>query len=161
MDSGRRDLNVATLEGRGHYVGNTLTVANPVSIWWGEGDEKIYVDDETFPSTFGTGTEDYYGYAWLNALFFERPYHAQPHPPADPRHRGITSLHRSHILDPMPFERSFRFDLEIWHWWPRIELTYDMVHYWYASPESTHGYAPLSAETLSVSDVDVLDDTWE
>ena len=32
--------------------------------WWGEGDEKIYVDGEDFPSHFGTGTEDYYGYAW-------------------------------------------------------------------------------------------------
>ena len=32
--------------------------------WWGEGDEKFFVDDEKFPSTFGTGTEDYFGYAW-------------------------------------------------------------------------------------------------
>ena len=29
-----------------------------------EGDEKVYVDGESFPSHIGTGTEDYYGYAW-------------------------------------------------------------------------------------------------
>lgn len=32
--------------------------------WWGEGDEKLFVDGEKFPSTFGTGSEDYVGYAW-------------------------------------------------------------------------------------------------
>jgi hypothetical protein len=37
---------------------------NPVTIWWGEGDEKIWVDGEAFPSIFGTGTEDYYAYSW-------------------------------------------------------------------------------------------------
>ena len=37
---------------------------NPVEAWWGEGDEKVFVDGEKFPSHFGTGTEDYYGYAW-------------------------------------------------------------------------------------------------
>ena len=30
--------------------------------WWGEGDEKFFVDGEGFPSTFGTGSEDYFGY---------------------------------------------------------------------------------------------------
>jgi hypothetical protein len=29
--------------------------------WWGEGDEKFFVDGEQFPSTFGTGSEDYVG----------------------------------------------------------------------------------------------------
>lgn len=32
--------------------------------WWGEGDEKFFVDGEKFPSSFGTGSEDYIGYAW-------------------------------------------------------------------------------------------------
>ena len=27
-------------------------------IWWSEADETIYVDGETFPDYFGTGTED-------------------------------------------------------------------------------------------------------
>lgn len=52
------DWNYVTLNGRGVYVGDTLTIMNPVERWWGEGDEKIWVDGEDFPSIFGTGTED-------------------------------------------------------------------------------------------------------
>ena len=58
------DWNYVTLKGRGVYVGDTLTIMNPVKRWWGEGDEKIWVDGEDFPSIFGTGTEDYYAYSW-------------------------------------------------------------------------------------------------
>ncbi len=37
---------------------------NPVDRWLGEGDERIGVDGEDFPSIFGSGTKDYYGYSW-------------------------------------------------------------------------------------------------
>ena len=57
-------------------MGDTLAVVNGAAAWWGEGDEKIYVDDESFPSHFGTGTEDYYGYAWCRAKSFSSPFHA-------------------------------------------------------------------------------------
>ena len=40
------DWNYVTLKGRGVYVGDTLTIMNPVERWWGEGDEKIWVDGE-------------------------------------------------------------------------------------------------------------------
>ena len=33
-----------------------LHVWNPRGGWWGEGDEKFFVDGEKFPSTFGTGS---------------------------------------------------------------------------------------------------------
>ncbi|HXU60512.1 MAG TPA: glycoside hydrolase family 172 protein, partial [Polyangia bacterium] len=60
-----RDWHVGTIEGTGHQVGTMLDVENPPSTaWWGEGDEKIFVDGEAFPSLFGTGTEDYFGFAW-------------------------------------------------------------------------------------------------
>ena len=45
-------------------VGDTLALHNGAAAWWGEGDEKIFVDGETFPSHFGTGSEDYYGYSF-------------------------------------------------------------------------------------------------
>ena len=74
------DFNYVTLTGRGVYVGDTLTVMNPIPTWWGEGDAKIWVDGEKFPSIFGTGTEDYYGYSWggRHTNFYEHPFHAQP-----------------------------------------------------------------------------------
>ena len=68
--NGTKDWNYTALQGTGVYVGDVLSVVNSVPEWWGEGDEKIYVDGETFPSHFGTGTEDYYGYAWCTPQFF-------------------------------------------------------------------------------------------
>ena len=102
--------------GRGHLVGTLLNVENPPdAAWWGEGDEKIYVDGETFPSLFGTGTEDYFGYAWSTPERFEHAYHAQTRA-AGGGFGGLFSMNRFHVLDPIPFARSLRFDLEIWHW---------------------------------------------
>jgi hypothetical protein len=56
------DLSYADILGKGVYVGDQVTLFNNTYYWWGEGDEKIFVDGEKFPSSFGTGSEDYYGY---------------------------------------------------------------------------------------------------
>ncbi|RLD36936.1 MAG: DUF2961 domain-containing protein, partial [Bacteroidetes bacterium] len=63
-DEWHYDLNFIDLKGEGVYAGDAITVFNTVNIWWGEGDEKIFVDGEDFPSSIGTGPEDYYGSAW-------------------------------------------------------------------------------------------------
>ena len=59
----RIDWPFLKTEGAGRFVGVMLHVWNPRGGWWGEGDEKFFVDGERFPSTFGTGSEDYFGYA--------------------------------------------------------------------------------------------------
>ena len=112
------DWNYVTLKGRGVYVGDTLTILNPVAKWWGEGDEKIWVDDESFPSIFGTGTEDYYAYSWggLSTDFYEHPFHAQPRchiynkgnrkRTGDKNTQGYSTETRSRSLDTMPFGSS-------------------------------------------------------
>ncbi len=68
-----QDWNYVEITGQGVYLGDTLSVMNPVRDWWGEGDEKIWVDGESFPSHFGTGSEDYYGYAWGAPALFQGP----------------------------------------------------------------------------------------
>ena len=75
---GAFDVNYVEVDGKGVYVGDTLTIFNGTDAWWGEGDEKIFVDNEAFPSHVGTGTEDYYGYAWCRPEYFQSPFHAQP-----------------------------------------------------------------------------------
>lgn len=50
------DWNFAAIEGRDVYMGDVLSLYNHTPAWYGEGDEKIWVDDEPFPSHFGTGT---------------------------------------------------------------------------------------------------------
>lgn len=118
--------------GRGRYVGTALYVRNPVKEWWGEGDEKVTVDGEKFPSTFGTGTEDYFGYAWCDPHPFAHAYHSQSRCDG-PGNRGFTAVNRFHVLDDIPFDKSIRFDLEVWHW-AECTMGYATVAYWYAEP---------------------------
>jgi hypothetical protein len=129
------DWNLATIEGQGVYVGNVLNLINRNDAWWGEGDEKIYVDAEAFPSHFGTGTEDYYGYAWCSNETFSTPYIGQPQS-TEQRSFGRTSLYRFHISDPLPFQSSLRFELEVRHWGDPVDVTYDAASFWYARPGS-------------------------
>ncbi len=49
------DLNFIEIRGKGVYAGDQVTLFNNTYKWWGEGDEKIFVDGESFPSSFGTG----------------------------------------------------------------------------------------------------------
>ena len=65
-------------QGRGRFCGVMLHVWNPRGGWWGEGDEKFFVDGEKFPSTFGTGSEDYFGYAWCDPHLFQAPIMPKP-----------------------------------------------------------------------------------
>lgn len=136
------DHLVLDAKGAGRFVGCSLLVRNPSRIWWGEGDEKFTVDGEAFPSWFGTGTEDYFGYAWCDPTPFQAPFHAQVECQG-PGNFGFTHLHRTHVLDCVPFQQSFRFDLEVWHWVETIAIDYTTVAYWYGAPGATSGLPPV------------------
>jgi hypothetical protein len=139
-DHGAFDLNWVTVQGQGTYVGDVLTLFNTANAWWGEGDEKIYVDGESFPSHFGTGTEDYYGYAWCRPEYFQAPFHAQPSGEGNfvP---GFTVNLRYRALDAIPFRKSIRFDMELWHW-ARTKMNYAPATLWYARPGATWDVKP-------------------
>jgi hypothetical protein len=142
------DWSLALLEGKGLYVGNAINVINRTPDWWGEGDEKIYVDGERFPSHFGTGTEDYFGYAYCSNQTFSSSYIGQP--VASLRQNfGYVSAHRFLVLDPIPFRTGLRFDLEVLHWGESAEMTYDAVSFWYARPGSRMLGAPAIASSNS------------
>ncbi len=59
-----KDYVILDTKGKGHYVGTVLAVRTRSPAWFGEGDEKIYIDGEAKPSIWGTGTEDYFLSAW-------------------------------------------------------------------------------------------------
>jgi hypothetical protein len=130
--------------GQGVQVGDTLAVMNPVQKWWGEGDEKVWVDGEDFPSHFGTGTEDHYGYAWGAPIVFQGPFCNQPH--AGKSNRGHTTNTRIRILDAIPFKRSLKYDMEIWHWDSTCQVAYSAAAYWYAIPGATATTKPAPEE---------------
>lgn len=144
----RQDWNFLSLTGKGVFVGDMLHVTNPVKAWWGEGDEKIYVDGETFPSHFGTGSEDYFGYAWCCPEVFTHAYHNQPRCDG-PGNYGHTCVSRFHVIDNIPFTKSFKFDMEVWHW-AECEVALAATSYWYALPGASHPFKPIDAAQLAV-----------
>jgi hypothetical protein len=145
----RIDWNYLDCRGQGRYVGNMFAIGNPVSSWWGEGDEKIYLDGEDFPSTFGTGTEDYYGYAWCSNQLFTHAYHNQTRCDG-PNNQGHASVSRFHIIDSLPFAKSFRFDMEIWHHATGFTLDVSEISYWYAKPGVKDNFKSIAKNDLIV-----------
>jgi hypothetical protein len=123
------DLNFIDLTGKGVYAGDQVTLFNNSYEWWGEGDEKIFVDGETFPSSFGTGSEDYYGYSFGRQESFSHPFLSQPvgtgnmlwGPTINMRHRS---------LDAIPFKTSISSNIELWHW-AAINMNYALTTYYY------------------------------
>lgn len=123
------DINFIEIQGQGMYVGDQVTLFNNSYHWWGEGDEKIYVDGEQFPSSFGTGSEDYYGYSFGRPDPFSHPFIAQPVGKGN-TNWGVTVNMRHRMLDAIPFNTSIQADIELWHW-ANIKMNYALTSYWY------------------------------
>jgi hypothetical protein len=126
------DINFADISGKGVYAGDAITIFNTADAWFGEGDEKIFVDGESFPSSFGTGTEDYYGYAWCRPELFTHPFIAQPSGSGN-FNPGQTINIRYRDLDAIPFKVSISANIELWHWAPTT-MNYALTTYWYVLP---------------------------
>ena len=125
------DWTILKVQGRGRFCGVMLHVWNPRGGWWGEGDEKFFVDGEPFPSTFGTGSEDYFGYAWSDPSLFEHAYHNQTLCEND--NAGHVSVNRWQIADSVPFQTSFEGVIE--KYFPNQRPTlYACTAYWYQAP---------------------------
>jgi len=104
------DYTILETEGDGHYVGTVYSVQNTELGWFGEGDDRFYIDGEKHPSLRGTGTEDYFGDAW-GFRQFNRPYYGvslwEGYCPGD-----RVTAYRWHILDPIPFRKSIKVTME-------------------------------------------------
>ncbi len=135
------DWTMLRTSGRGRFCGVMLHVWNPRGDWWGEGDEKFFVDGEKFPSTIGTGSEDYFGYAWCHPGRFERPYHAQS---MTENNAGHQSVLRWHIGDNIPFQRSFEAVIE--KYFPNDRPTlYACTVCWYLSADGENPFDDVPA----------------
>jgi len=133
------DWTLLKTQGTGRYVGTQLHLWNPRGGWWGEGDEKFFVDGEKFPSTFGTGSEDYFGFAWSSGNPFHESLHGQP---VNEGNQGHASLYRWHIADNIPFQQSFEGNIE--KYFPNSRPTlYDAVAFWYLAPGGKDPYKEI------------------
>ncbi|MEM7369680.1 MAG: DUF2961 domain-containing protein [Bacteroidota bacterium] len=163
-DGRDKDWPLLLTQGKGRFCGLSLHIQNEweepeeevknwwygkwgyknINWWWGEGDEKFYVDGEKFPSTFGTGSEDYIGYAWSAEppfALFDSPFAAQPFTAIDGN--GHTIVSRFHIADNIPFQRSFTAVIDKYkedQWGDRNICLFQAVGYWYLAPGQKDGY---------------------
>jgi len=135
-----RDWNYVRIQGKGIYRGDVLALYNPVPTWYGEGDEKIWVDGESFPSHLGTGTEDYYNYSFAPQPVHHTPFSGEPRLD-QPMTQGHSANLRTRCLDGIPFQRSLQFDIELISWKPTA-LTYAATTFWYAAPGASSNVAP-------------------
>lgn len=140
------EWNFGTLTGRGVYRGDVLSLFNHTPAWYGEGDEKIWVDDEPFPSHFGTGTEDYYNCSWAPVVPFYTPFGGATRADAETS-AGYNTFYRTRNLDQIPFGKKLRFDLEMLSWISG-EADYAATIFWYGDLDAKAAGCTPVEETL-------------
>ncbi len=140
------------IEGKGQFVGVTLaTGMNGNNTCWVEGEARMYLDDDRYPSIHYTGTEDYFG----GSYGFGNDIYTQQYQTFSGLYSGMYAilgdnaqfyngqqrflLYRFHIADPIHFEKNFRMTLDNMGWTGLRYDDYTSVAYWYQTLPS----APL------------------
>jgi hypothetical protein len=156
-----KDYVILDTQGKGHFVGTVLAVRTRSPAWFGEGDEKIYIDGEEKPSIWGTGSEDYFLSAW-GLKRCSTPYFGVPFFDQEGIIGGRISAYRWHINDPIVFRKSIKVTIEHFGWmsedenprkksnsWNERQDDYASVAYWYQTGEPTFtARAPSGAERI-------------
>ena len=101
-------------KGRGFYVGTVLSIVQAEPGWFGEGDDMFYVDGEKVASLQGTGSEDYFNDAW-GLHVAEGEYTGSPISEGEGLGARM-SAYRWHLMDPVPFTKSIRVEIEHKGW---------------------------------------------
>lgn len=123
------DWEFNSINGKGIFLGDTFAVYNHMHKWYGEGDQKIWVDSVKFPGEYGTGTEDYYNTSWAPVALYQTPFANAPR--ADNADSfGYNTFTRTRNLDGVPFEHSFRYTLETLGW-ENGTADFAATTYWY------------------------------
>ena len=127
--------------GRGHLMGVTLGVLLNADGWMGEGDDMIFVDDETKPVITGTGTEDYFLGSWNfggrdGAVPFSHRFYGAPVIVMPERTGGRYCLYRWHGDNPVTFTRYLKHTMEHGHANDRADNFFSAA-FWYQSEPFT------------------------
>jgi hypothetical protein len=128
--NGKDNYLFADIEGKGQIVGVNYYVNCPTTMWYGEGDEMIFIDGDAVPAFNGTGTEDFFNTSWCPKELYQHPYFGYPRVNNETGWLGHTHVYRFFIADPVFFDKSCRFTIEHGH---NNNLTLDLasVAYWY------------------------------
>ncbi|HOW70908.1 MAG TPA: DUF2961 domain-containing protein [Phycisphaerae bacterium] len=97
-------------QGRGHYVGTVFSTQCSYDSWFGESDDRFYIDGEEEPSIVGTGTEDFFNDAWNFRLFTNLNTGVTIKEPNGEDCRF--TAYRWHIQAPVTFRESLKVEIE-------------------------------------------------
>lgn len=145
------DYTILNAQGKGHYVGCNMSIHLNSDGWWGEGDDKIYINGSTEPALHGTGSEDYFCGAWAYTEPFDNLYFGAPLVQGQNRHDRDAkwNVYRYHIPDPIPFSTGIRVDIETYSLerepFPNHHCS---VAYWYQT-EPHLPFPPLPQNRIS------------
>ncbi len=146
VEKGRTYTVIDGISGKGRFLGLTLAAGmNGANTCWVEGEARMYLDGDRYPSLHYTGTEDYFcgSYGFGNDIYqkqyqtFSGLYAGMFAILGDTRATYNAQkrflLYRFHVPDPIRFEHSFRMTLDNLGWTgPRYD-DYTSVAYWYQS----------------------------
>ncbi|MFH0990147.1 MAG: glycoside hydrolase family 172 protein [bacterium] len=143
----KENYTILEAEGEGHLVGVNLNMQNHTQgLEFLEGDEMVYVDGESYPSVYGTGTEDYFTSGW----YFNKGEYASPYHGLVLKDDSLSRIaaYRFHILDAIPFKRSIRFTIEHGHG-NTVVADYSSTAYWYQK-EPHKRFSPMLRPELRI-----------
>jgi hypothetical protein len=138
---GAKNYVYVETHGSGQLMGVTLGVVQNHDAWMGEGDDMIFIDDESKPAIIGTGSEDYFNGAWDfggrdGAVPFAHLYCGAPYIAAPELAGGRYCLYRWHGDNPVTFPRYLKHTMEHGHANDRADNFYS-VAYWYQNQPFT------------------------
>lgn len=135
--------------GRGHLIGVTQAVLQNQDGWMGEGDEMIFIDDDTRPAINGTGTEDYYNGAWdFGAQPFGYLHNGAPYIEDAERTGGRYCLYRWHVDNPIRFEKSLKFTIEHGDCNHRFDNIFSVAYWYQTEPHVRFPELPAPEERI-------------
>jgi hypothetical protein len=128
--NGEENYVILDTEGDGQLVGLLLNIDNLAGGWYGEGDDMIFIDDDTWPPSFhGTGSEEIFGGGASPKHEYSGPYTGF-HLIENFDYSGNNGMYRWYIHDPVRFKKRVKWTIEHGHA-NNFENDYSSVAYWY------------------------------
>lgn len=141
-DTGKGNYVVLDAVGHGSLAGIFLNIDNATAKWYGEGDDMIFIDGETWPPSYhGTGSEEIFGGGACPTAEYAGPYTGF-HLIGNLDYSGKISMYRFYVNDPVRFRKSIRMTIEHGHA-NNFANDYSSTAFWYqADPHKPFGALP-------------------
>ena len=128
--TGEDNYVILDAKGNGQLAGLLLCIDNHTGIWYGEGDDMIFIDEDLWPPSFhGTGTEEIFGGGASPKHEYSGPYTGF-HLIENFNYHGNNGMYRWYINDTIRFKEKIRWTLEHGHA-NNFENEYSSVAFWY------------------------------